>query len=46
MTCSVMKDLAPADYTAAGVSNHQILRMHRMTDEQRIRFLGVDVMTV
>jgi hypothetical protein len=38
-----MKDLTDADYAAAGVSNHRILQMHGMTDEQRIRFLGVDV---
>ena len=45
MTCHPMKDLTSNDYAAAGVSNHRILLMTEMTDEQRIRFLGVDVMT-
>ncbi|GGH24586.1 hypothetical protein SAMN05444007_103376 [Cribrihabitans marinus] len=44
MKCLVMKDLTDADYVAAGVSNHRILQMNGMTDEQRIRFLGLDVM--
>lgn len=44
MSCRVMHDLTDADFAAVGVSNHQILQLSRMTDEQRIRFLGVDVM--
>ena len=44
MSCRVMHDLTDADFAAVGVSNHQILQMTRMTDEQRIRLLGVDMM--
>lgn len=45
MTLDVMQDLTEAEYYGAGVSKHQILQMHGMADEQRIRFLGVELMT-
>ncbi len=45
MTCYPMNGLTAADYAAANVSNHRILLMTGMTDEQRIRFLGVEGMT-
>lgn len=43
--CYVMKDLGRDDYARAGVSNHRILLMTGMNDEERINLLGVDAMT-